>query len=193
MFMSPLASAVVTAALFAALPVQAATAPPLEQIQAAADAGVARSASPIPIALRITSVRGCQPSPEVPQETVCLVGMSAGMRDGFTVLPLRQDGATWIGVERKNAVFPGPTPEQAKAAMNVWAQHVMATDPQAASDEQIKAVPTMGVQAVEDCEVARKTGYLECNATLTIPGQANVKTDFKFELDGIGWRFIPRS
>jgi len=193
MFMSPLVSAVVAAALLAALPVQAATAPTLEQIQAAADAGVARSTSPVPIALRITSVRGCQPSPEVPQETVCLVGMSAGMRDGFTVLPLRQEGATWIGVERNNAIFPGPTPDQAKAAMNAWAQHVMATDPQAASDEQIKAVPTMGVQAVEECHVARKTGYLECHATLTIPGHANVKTEFKFELDGTGWRFIPRS
>jgi len=166
--------------------------PTAQQIQAAVDAGVAKSPSPVPIALRITSLRGCRPSPEVKEETVCLVGMSAGMRDGYTVLPLRQDGGVWAGVQRKGAEFPGPSPDEAKAAMNTWAEHELATNPEAAKDAQIKAIPTIGVKAVELCEVARKTGYLECEATLTIPGQADVKTDFKFELDSNGWRFIPR-
>lgn len=190
--MRSLAFAFVTTALFATLPIHAFAAPTIEQIQAAADAGMAKSSSPIPLSLRITSVRGCRPSPEVPEETVCLVGMSAGMRDGFTVLPLRQDGGTWTGVERKHAVFPGPTPEQAQAAMHAWAEHELATNAAAANDEQIKAAPGMGVQAVDDCEVERKTGYLQCNTTLTIPGRANVKTDFRFELDGADWRFVPR-
>ena len=170
----------------------AAASPTIEQIQAAVDAGVAKNASRIPLTVRVTSVAGCRPSPQVTQETVCLVGMSAGMRDGFMVLPLRQDGATWTGVERKDAEFPGPTPDQAKAAMNAWAEHELASNPEAAKDEQIKAVPSIGVQAVERCEVARKTGYLQCDATLTIPGKADVTTDFTFALDSTGWRFIPR-
>lgn len=190
--MRSLAFAFVTTALFATLPIHAFAAPTIEQIQAAADAGMAKSSSPIPLSLRITSVRGCRPSPEVPAETVCLVGMSAGMRDGFTVLPLRQDAGTWTGVERKHAVFPGPTPDQAKAAMHAWAEHELATNAAAANDEQLKAAPGMGVQAVDDCEVERKTGYLQCDTTLTIPGRANVKTDFRFELDGADWRFVPR-
>lgn len=186
-------SALLAATALAAFPAaHAANSPTVQQIQAAVDTGVAKSPSPIPISLRITSLRGCRPSPEVKEETVCLVGMSSGMRDGYTVLPLRQDGDVWTGVPRKGAEFPGPTPDEAKAAMNTWAEHELATNPEAAKDAQIKAIPTIGVKAVELCEVARKTGYLECAATLTIPGQADVKTDFKFELDSDGWRFIPR-
>jgi hypothetical protein len=188
-----LSSALLAAAALAAFSTaHAIDSPTIEQIQAAVDAGVAKNASRIPIAVRVTSVAGCRPSPQVPQETVCLVGMSAGMRDGFMVLPLRQDGAAWTGVERKDAAFPGPTPDEAKAAIHAWAEHELATNPEAAKDEQIKAIPTIGVKAVELCEVARKTGYLECEATLTIPGQADVKTDFKFELGSTGWRFVPR-
>lgn len=182
----------ITAALTAFPAVHAADYPTVQQIQAAVDAGIAKSASPIPISLRITSLRGCRQSAQVQEETVCLVGMSSGMRDGYAVLPLRQDGDVWTGVQRKGAEFPGPTPDEAKAAMNTWAEHELATNPGAAKDAQIKAVPTIGVKAVELCEVARKTGYLECEATLTIPGQADVKTDFKFELDRAEWRFVPR-
>lgn len=188
-FWSPL---LITAALTAFPIAQAADSPTIEQIQAAVDAGVAKSPSPLPISLRITSLRGCRPSAEVKQETVCLVGMSSGMRDGYTVLPLRRDGDTWTGVQRKGAEFPGPTPDEAKAAMNAWAEHELATNPEAANDAQIKAAPTIGVTAVELCEAERKTGFLHCEATLTIPGQADVKTDFKFELDSTGWRFVPR-
>ena len=188
--------ALTAAALSATLPAHAAAMPTLEQIHAAVQAGVAKTQaktrSSIPMAVKVTSLAGCQDSQEVPGEVVCLVGLSAGMRDGFTVLPLRQDAGTWTGVERKHAVFPGPTPEQAQAAMHAWAEHELATNAEAAKDEQIKAAPGMGVQTVEDCEVERKTGYLQCDTTLIIPGRANVKTDFRFELDGADWRFVPR-
>ena len=57
----------------------------------------------MPFSVKVTSLQGCQDSPEVPGEVVCLVAMSAGMRDGFNVLPLRKEGDTWVGVERKDA------------------------------------------------------------------------------------------
>ena len=131
-------------------------------------------------------------SPEVEQETVCLVGMSAGMRDGFLVLPLRQEGAVWVGVERKDAQFPGPTPDQAKAALSAYAAEVVAAEPATANDPQIKALPDTAVKTVERCQVERKTGNLLCSATLAVPGKGDVNSDMRFVLDSKGWRLLPR-
>ncbi len=184
--------ALVTTALLTLSSAHAATTPTIEQIQSAVDAGVAKSASPVPMAFRITSLVGCRPSPEVKEETVCLVGMSAGMRDGFTVLPLRQDGATWVGVERKNAEFPGPTTDEVKAAMTALAAEKVAADPAAANDPQVKALPGMVVKSVDQCKVERKTGNLLCAAKVTVPGQGDVKADMRFVLGSQGWRMAPR-
>ena len=185
-FVLTLATVISTAAQAAATPTQ-------EQIQAAVDAGVAKTQSSMPIAVKVTSLSGCRPSPEVKEETVCLVGMSAGMRDGFMVLPLRQEGGNWVGVERKNAQFPGPAPAEAMALIRAWAKEEMARDPEAAKDKQLQeAATTMQVKSLAHCEVKRKTGYLACDTVLSVPGRDDIKTEFTFMLESTGWRYVPR-
>lgn len=182
------------ATLFSAGVSHAATTPTQEQIQAAVDAGVAKTKSSMPIAVKVTSVPGCLPSPEVQDETVCLVGMSAGMRDGYTVLPLRQEGGVWVGIERKNAQFPGPAPAEAMALVRAWAAEYMARDPEAAKDKQLQeAATTMQIKSLGNCEVKRKTGYVVCDTVLTTPSQASdVKTEFTYMLENGAWRYVPR-
>ena len=182
------------ATVFSAGAVHAATTPTQEQIQAAVDAGVAKTQSSMPIAVKVTSLSGCLPSPEVKEETVCLVGMSAGMRDGFMVLPLRQEGGNWVGVERKNAQFPGPAPAEAMALIRAWAKEEMARDPEAAKDKQMQeAATTMQIKSLNDCDVARKTGYLVCETVLTTPGQSSdIKAQFSYAFENGAWRYIPR-
>ena len=191
--MRPITStlAIVTTVLLTLSSAQAATAPTIEQIQAAVDAGVAKNASPVPMAFRVTSLAGCRPSPEVEQETVCVVGMSAGMRDGFTVLPLRQDGATWVGVERKNAAFPGPTPQEAKAVITAFAAEQVAADPTLASNEEFKALPNLTIKTIDGCKVERKTGNLVCDTAMDMPGKGPIKGNMKFGLDSKGWKYVP--
>ena len=190
--------ALTAAALFAALPAHAATMPTLEQIHAAVQAGVARTQaktqSAMPFAVKVTSLQGCQDSLEVPGEVVCLVAMSAGMRDGFNVLPLRKEGDTWVGVERKNARFAGPLPAEAQAMIRAWAKEEVARDPDAAKDVQMQeAQSTMQVKAVNECDVKRKTGYLACNTELSVPSRPDgIKTELSFMLENGGWRYVPR-
>jgi hypothetical protein len=190
--------ALTAAALFAALPAQAATMPTLEHIQAAVQAGVAKSQakmqSSIPIPVKATSLQGCQESQEVPGEVVCLVGMSAGMRDGFMVLPLRHDNGTWVGIERKNAKFAGPSPAEAQAMIRAWAKEEVARNPEAAKDVQMQeAQSTMQVKAVNECDVKRKTGYLVCDTELSVPSRPEgIKTELTFMLENAGWRYVPR-
>ncbi|MGK5073669.1 hypothetical protein [Janthinobacterium sp. ZB1P44] len=192
--------ALTAAALFAALPAQAATMPTLEHIQAAVQAGVAKtqakmqSAVPVPIAVKVTSLTGCQESQEVPGEVVCLVAMSAGMRDAFMVLPLRNENGTWVGVERKHAKFAGPSPAEAQAMIRAWAKEEVARDPEAAKDVQMQeAQSTMQVKAVNECDVKRKTGYLVCDTELSVPSRPEgIKTELTFMLDGGAWRYVPR-
>ena len=193
-----LTSIALTAALFAALPAHAATMPTLEQIHAAVQAGVAKTQaktqSSMPFVIKVTSLAGCQDSQEVPGEVVCLVGMSAGMRDGFNVLPLRKEGDTWAGVERKNAKFAGPLPAEAQAMIRAWAKDEVARDPDAAKDVQMQeAQSTMQVKAVNECEVKRKTGYLVCDTELSVPSRPDgIKTELTFMLDSGNWRYVPR-
>lgn len=190
--------ALTAAALFATLPAQAATMPTLEQIHAAVQAGVAKTQaktqSGVPIAIKVTSLRGCQDSLEVPGEVVCLVGMSAGMRDGFTVLPLRNENGTWVGVERKHAKFAGPSPAEAQAMIRAWAKEEVARDPEAAKDVQMQeAQTTMQVKAINECEVKRQTGYLVCDTQLSVPSRPDgIKTELTFMLENAGWRYVPR-
>lgn len=182
------------ATLFSAGLVHAATTPTQQQIQSAVDAGVAKTQSSVPMAVKVTSVTGCLPSPEVQDETVCLVGMSAGMRDGYTVLPLRQEGGNWVGVERKNARFPGPSPAEAVALLRTWAKEEMAKDPEAAKDRQMnEAATTMQITSIDDCEVVRKTGHLSCDVVLNVPGQASkIDVKFSYALENGAWRYVPR-
>lgn len=185
-------SIVACASLFAISTVQAAM-PTQPQIQAAVDAGVAKTGMSIPMAFKITSVKGCLPSQDVEGEVACLVGMSAGMRDGFTVLPMRLDGESWVGVERKSAKFPGPTPAEAQVLVRAWAKQLAESDPQAAKDPQVQEAQTvMQVKTIENCEVKRKSGYLACDAVLTVPGKADIKTDLTFAYDAKGWQYVPR-
>ena len=190
--------ALTAAALFAALPAHAASMPTLEQIHAAVQAGVARTQartqSAMPFSVKVTSLQGCQDSLEVPGEVVCLVAMSAGMRDGFNVLPLRKEGDTWVGVERKNAKFAGPLPAEAQAMIRAWAKDEVARNPDAAKDVQMQeAQSTMQVKAVNECDVKRKTGYLVCNTELSVPSRPEaIKTELTFMLENAGWRYVPR-
>lgn len=192
--------ALTAAALFAALPAQAATMPTLEHIQAAVQAGVAKtqarmqSSIPVPIPVKATSLQGCQESQEVQGEVVCLIGMSAGMRDGFMVLPLRNDNGTWVGVERKDAKFAGPSPAEAQAMIRAWAKEEVARNPEAAKDVQMQeAQSTMQVKAVNECDVKRKTGYLVCDTELSVPSRPEgIKTELTFMLENAGWRYVPR-
>jgi hypothetical protein len=190
--------ALTATALFAALPAHAATMPTLEHIQAAVQAGVAKSQakmqSSIPIPVKATSLRGCQESQEVQGEVVCLVGMRAGMRDGFMVLPLRNDNGTWVGIERKDAKFAGPSPAEAQAMIRAWAKEEVARNPEAAKDAQMQeAQSTMQVKAVNDCDVMRKTGYLVCDTQLSVPSRPDgIKTELTFMLENANWRYVPR-
>ena len=190
--------ALTAAALCAALPAHAATMPTLEQIHAAVQAGVARTQaktqSAMPFAVKVTSLQGCQDSLEVPGEVVCLVAMSAGMRDGFNVLPLRKEGDTWVGVERKNAKFAGPLPAEAQAMIRAWAKDEVARNPDAAKDVQMQeAQSTMQVKAVNACDVKRKTGYLVCDTELSVPSRPEgIKTELTFMLENASWRYVPR-
>lgn len=196
--MRHLAVPLLTAALLAISPAHAASTPSKEQIQAAIDAAMEAamnksSSSVPPIPTRITSVESCRPSQEKPEEVACLVGMSAGMRDGYTVLPLRLDGANWVGVDRNGAKFPAPTPAEAQSAMRAWAEHLAATDPAMAKDKQVQAArTTLQIKAVKDCQVARKSSHFECTTTLSIPGEKDFDTEMKFAVDGAGWKFVPR-
>ena len=193
-----LTSIALTAALFAALPAHAASMPTLEQIHAAVQAGVARTQartqSARPFSVKVTSLQGCQDSQEVPGEVVCLIGMSAGMRDGFMILPLRNDNGTWVGVERKDAKFAGPSPAEAQAMIRAWAKEEVARNPEAAKDVQMQeAQSTMQVKAVNECDVKRKTGYLVCDTELSVPSRPEgIKTELTFMLDSGNWRYVPR-
>ena len=182
------------ATVFSAGAVHAATTPTQEQIQAAVDAGVAKTQSSMPIAVKVTSLSGCLPSPEVKEETVCLVGMSAGMRDGFMVLPLRQDAGVWVGVERKDAQFPGPSTAEAMALLRAWAREEMARDPEAAKDKQMQeAATTMQIKSLANCEVQRKTGHLACDTVLSTPSQSgDIKAEFSYAFENGAWRYVPR-
>ncbi|MGK5021933.1 hypothetical protein [Janthinobacterium sp. LB2P10] len=186
------------AALFATLPAHAASMPTQEQIQAAVQAGVAKTQakapSSLPISVKVSSLHGCRESQEVPGEVVCLVGMRAGMRDGFQVLPLRKDNDTWVGVERKHAKFAGPSPAEAQAMLRAWAKEEVARDPEAAKDVQMQeAQSTMQVKAINECEVKSKTGYLVCDTELSVPSRPDgIKTELTFMLESAGWRYVPR-
>ena len=192
--------ALTAAALFAALPAHASTMPTLEKIKAAVQAGVAKtrakmqSTVPVPIAVKVTSLTACQDSQEVPGEVVCLVAMSAGMRDGFNVLPLRMEGGTWVGVERKNAKFAGPSPAEAQAMIRAWAKEEVARNPEAAKDVQMQeAQTTMQVKAVNECDVKRRTGYFVCDTELSVPSRPEgIKTELTFMLESGNWRYVPR-
>ncbi|MFZ4878749.1 hypothetical protein ACL9RI_26995 [Janthinobacterium sp. Mn2066] len=188
--------ALTTATLSASLLAHAAPMPTQEQINAAVQAGVAKQKSSVPIPVKVTSLQGCQqaPEPEFKGETVCLVGMSAGMRDGFTVLPLRQEGDSWVGVERKHAQFPGPAPAEAQALIRAWAKQEVANNPELAKDRQMQeAQTTMQVKAIHDCEVKRSSGYLQCDTVLSVPGRPDdIKTELTFALEAGGWRYVPR-
>ena len=190
--------ALTAAALFAALPAHAASMPTLEQIHAAVQAGVARTQartqSAMPFSVKVTSLQGCQDSLEVPGEVVCLVAMSAGMRDGFNVLPLRKEGDTWVGVERKNAKFAGPLPAEAQAMIRAWAREEVARNPEAAKDVQMQeAQSTMQVKVVNECDVQRKTGYLVCDTELSLPSRPQgFNTELTFMLESGNWRYVPR-
>ena len=194
------AFALTAAALFTTLSAQAATMPTLEQIHAAVQVGVAKtqakmqSTMPVPIAVKVTSLTGCQDSQEVPGEVVCLVAMRGGMRDAFMVLPLRNENGTWVGVERKDAKFAGPSPAEAQAMIRAWAKEEVARNPEAAKDVQMQeAQSTMQVKAVNECEVKRKTGYLVCDTELSVPSRPEaIKTELTFMLEGAGWRYVPR-
>ena len=146
------------------------------------------------VVIKVTSLQGCQDSQEVPGEVVCLVGMSAGMRDAFNVLPLRNEGGTWVGVERKNAQFAGPSPAEAQAMIRAWAKEEVARNPEAAKDVQMQeAQSTMQVKAVNACDVKRKTGYLVCDMELSMPSRPDgIKTELTFMLDSGNWRYVPR-
>jgi len=182
--------------LFASLSLHAASMPTQEQINAAVQAGVAKQKSSVPIPVKVTSLLGCQQAqePEFKDQVVCLVGMSAGMRDGFTVLPLRQEGDSWVGVERKHAKFAGPAPAEAQALIRAWAKQEVANNPELAKDQQMQeAQTTMQVKAINDCDVNRKTGYLECATVLSVPGRPDdIQTELKFALEKAGWRYVPR-
>ena len=200
MRLTTIALTATAAALFATLPARAATMPTLEQIHAAVQAGVAKtqaklqSAMPVPMAVKVTSLRGCQESQEVQGEVVCLVGMRAGMRDGFNVLPLRNEGGTWVGIERKNAKFAGPSPAEAQAMIRAWAKEEVARNPEAAKDAQMQeAQSTMQVKAINECDVIRKTGYLVCDTELSVPSRPDgIKTELTFMLESGNWRYVPR-
>ena len=172
----------------------AATMPTLEQIHAAVQAAVAKTPSSLPIPVRVTSLLGCQDAPEAQGEVVCLANMSIGMRDGYTVLPLRNEDGTWVGVERKHAKFAGPSPSEAQAMLRAWAKEEVARNPEAAKDAQMQeAQTTMQVKALNDCEVKRKTGYLVCDTVLSVPSRPeDIKTEFTFALERAGWRYVPR-
>jgi hypothetical protein len=120
--------------------------------------------------------------------------MSAGMRDGYMVLPLRQEGGNWVGVERKNAQFPGPALDEAMALVRAWAKDEMAKNPEAAKDKQLQeAATTMQIKSLANCDVKRKTGYLVCDTVLSTPSQASdVKTELTYMLDNGAWRYVPR-
>ena len=185
--------ALTAATFFAALPAHAAAMPTQEQIDAAVQAGGAKLKSPVPIGVKVTSLPGCQESQEVKGEVVCLVGMSVGMRDGFSVLPLRLDGATWVGVERKDARLVEPTPAEAQAMLRAWAMQEAAANPAAQDAQMREAQATMQVKALNNCEVQRRTGYLECDAVLSVPSRPDdIETRFTFALEGRGWRYVPR-
>lgn len=193
-----LTSFALTAALFAALPAHAATMPTLEQIQAAVQAGVAKTQamtqSSMPIAVKVKSLQGCQDSLEVPGEVVCLVAMSAGMRDGFNVLPLRKEGDTWVGVERKHAKFAGPSPAEAQAMARAWVKEEAARSPEVAKDLQMaEAEASLQVKAINECEVRRSTGYLVCDTEVSLPSRPQgFKTELTFMLESGNWRYVPR-
>ncbi|WP_219134736.1 hypothetical protein [Janthinobacterium sp. UMAB-60] len=190
--------ALTAAALFAALPAHADTMPTLEQIDAAVQAGVARTQaktqSSMPFAVKVKSLQGCQDSLEVPGEVVCLVAMSAGMRDGFNVLPLRKEGDIWVGVERKHAKFAGPSPAEAQAMARAWVKEEAAGNPQLAKDLQmVEAEASLQVKAINECEVRRSTGYLVCDTEVSLPSRPQgFKTDLTFMLDSGNWRYVPR-
>lgn len=194
------AFALTAAALFSTLSAQAATMPTLEQIHAAVQVGVAKtqakmqSTMQVPIAVKVTSLTGCQDSQEVQGEVVCLVAMRGGMRDAFMVLPLRNENGTWVGVERKDAKFAGPSPAEAQAMIRAWAKEEVARNPEAAKDVQMQeAQSTMQVKAVNECEVKRKTGYLVCDTELSVPSRPEaIKTELTFMLENAGWRYVPR-
>ena len=172
----------------------AATMPTLEQIHAAVQAAVAKTPSSLPIPVRVTSLLGCQDVPEAQGEVVCLANMSIGMRDGYTVLPLRNEDGTWVGVERKHAKFAGPSPAEAQALIRAWAKEEVARNPEAAKDVQMQeAQSTMQVKAVNACDLKRKTGYLACDTELSVPSRPEaIETELTFMLESGNWRYVPR-
>ncbi|OBV40968.1 hypothetical protein [Janthinobacterium psychrotolerans] len=186
--------ALTLATVFSFSAAQAAATPTLEQIHAAVAAGVAKTKSSVPIAVKVNSLSGCQPSPEVQGETVCLVGMSAGMNEGYTVLPLRQENGLWAGVERRDARFPGPQPAEAVALLRTWAKAEMAKDPEAAQDKQMnEAATTMDITSIDDCQVMRKTGLVRCDVVLTVPGQAiKISAKMSYAFENGKWRYVLR-
>lgn len=189
-------SAFALASVLASSAAQAASsvpAPTQQQIQAAFDAAVASKPRTLPISFKITSLKGCLPSPEVEGETVCLVGLSVGLREGFVAVPLRQEGERWIGLERKKPEFPGPTPAEAQALIRDWASKLAESDPQAAKDPQVQEAQTvMQVKAIERCEVKRKSGYLACDTVLAVPGKDDISTELTFAFEEQGWQYVPR-
>jgi len=187
------------AALFAISSAHAASTPTKAQIQSAIDKGIAAtqakstSSVPMPLAITVFDVVGCKPSPAVQTEVVCLIGMSTSRRDAYRALALRQDGDTWVGVERKDAAFPPPTPAEAQQAIRTWAEELAAKDPEAAKDAQVQeARTTMTIKALQHCDVERKTGYLVCDTVMSIPGKDDVSSELKYALEGDVWKFAQR-
>jgi hypothetical protein len=110
----------------------------------------------VPIAVKVTSVQGCQDSLEVPGEVVCLVGMSAGMRDGFAV---PRCAARMARGSASSASTRGRTVAGRGASHDTRVgREEVARDPEAAKDVQMQeAQTTMQVKAINECEVKRQT------------------------------------
>lgn len=190
--------------LIVSLPLAAAAAdlPSVEQANAAyrqaieADSAKhpAASSSPLGAALlasmRIRAVQGCQPLHGA--HWVCIVQVDVGARSGYQAYAFESHGAHWRISERKD--IPAPTPSLAQA-QQLFRERLRGEGEQQPTPQDralfAQAAASAVVETLEECELDRDSGAVECRSRIELPDGKNTG-HLRFMLNAQQWTLLPR-
>lgn len=197
------ASASVLAASVAPTPAQVTTAiqqSEAERIQRLeqTDPAAAERARSLPVAALAASfkahtVKGCLPASG--GEIVCIVGIKAGLRDGYRAVAFRDNPEPWVLARREVPDVNGPDATQATAAMREFAREELKKNPSAEDAAELTSMmQSLVVKQLHNCSLRRNDGNLGCEAVISTDGQPEKRVSgFGFALEGSSWRFVPHT
>ncbi|MGE8368208.1 hypothetical protein [Cupriavidus sp.] len=169
----------------------------IKQLEQTDPAAAERARSPVVASLvasiKAHAVKGCLPASA--GEIVCIVGVRAGLRDGYRALAFRDNPEPWVLVRRETPDVNGPDAAQATAAMREFARAELKKNPAGEHAAELTSMAeSLVVKQLNHCGLSRDSGNLGCDAMISVGGAPEKRvTGFAFALEPAGWRFLPRS